>query len=74
MATSAYLGDNVEEKAKKLVEEGDFDSISEAVKEGLILLEKKVREMRLAEKYRRERPVSEAEINAQKETFSDLDK
>jgi putative addiction module CopG family antidote len=73
MATSAYLGDEDEQKARKLVEEGEFESISEVVKEGLNLLENKLKEARLAEKYRRETPVSEAESEAQAKTLSDLD-
>lgn len=73
MATSAYLDDDYEERAKKLISKGDFDSISEVVKRGLALLEKQMREQRLAEKYSRESAVSDAELDAQQETLSDLD-
>ncbi len=73
MATSAYLDDQSEQVVKKIKEAGDFDSCSEVVKESLKLLEKQLREKRLAEKYRREKPISTEAMRAQEETLSDLD-
>lgn len=73
MGTSAYLNDETEELARRLEEEGGYDSLSEVVRNSLRELERRLREERLKKKYRREEPVSDEAMRAQAETLSDLD-
>lgn len=73
MGTSAYLDDESAETAEKLMEDGEFSSISEVVRYSLKEFERHRRERKLAEKYRQEEPIRQEAIYAQKETLSDLD-
>jgi Arc/MetJ-type ribon-helix-helix transcriptional regulator len=72
MATTAYLDKESEERAKKLLEEESFDSVSGIVKEALKLMEREMIQHRLREKYRDESPVEDKVEEAQAESAEEL--
>lgn len=72
MATTAYLDEESEERARKLLEEESFDSVSGVVKEALKLMERDIIQHRLREKYREESPVDDEVEDIQAKSAEEL--
>lgn len=72
MSTTAYLDEESEERAKTIMEEKSYESVSQVVKEALELMERDLIEEKLREKYRQEPPLEDTAEKVQKETAEEL--
>lgn len=72
MSTTAYLDEESEERAKNIMEEKSYESVSQVVKEALELMEEDLIEEQLREKYRKETPLEDSSEGIQKETAEEL--
>jgi Arc/MetJ-type ribon-helix-helix transcriptional regulator len=72
MSTTAYLDKESEERAKTIMEQKSYDSVSKVVKEALELMERELIEEQLREKYSQESPLDDISEEAQEETAEEL--
>lgn len=72
MSTTAYLDEESEERAKKIMKEKAYESVSSVVKEALELMERDLIEERLREKYRQEPPLDDSMEQFQTQTSEEL--
>lgn len=72
MSTTAYLDEESEKKARKIMEEKSYESVSSVVKDALEMMERDLIEERLREKYQRESVLEDSIEEAQTDSAEEL--